>query len=64
VVVSVNAELKALKKGETVATQWVESVLMDLPEECVRNMVNLNGDPTKEIKFKTDPDGWQRIAFF
>ena len=27
-------------------------------------MVNLNGDPTKEIKFKTDADGRQRIAFF
>jgi hypothetical protein len=64
VVVSVNAAIKALKKGETVATQWVESVLLDLPEECVRNMVNIDGDPTKEIKFKTDADGRQRIAFF
>jgi hypothetical protein len=64
VVAALNAELKQLKKGETVATQWVESVLLDLPEECVRNMVNLNGDPTKEIKFKTDADGRQRIAFF
>jgi hypothetical protein len=27
-------------------------------------MVNLDGDPTKEIKFKTDADGRQRIAFF
>jgi hypothetical protein len=64
VVAALNAELKALKKGDTVATQWVESVLLDLPEECLRNMVNLNGDPTKEIKFKTDADGRQRIAFF
>jgi hypothetical protein len=65
VVAALNAELKALKKGETgVATQWVESVLLDLPEECARNIVNLNGDPTKEIKFKTDADGRQRIAFF
>jgi hypothetical protein len=64
VVASVNAKLKALKKGKMVATQWVESVLLHLPEECVRNMVNLDGDPTKEIKFKTDADGRQRIAFF
>ena len=64
VVAALNAEIKAVKKRETVATQWVETVLLDLPEECVRNMVNLNGDPTKEIKFKTDADGRQRIAFF
>jgi hypothetical protein len=57
VVVSVNAELKALKKGKTVATQWVEGVLFDSPKECLWNVCNLDGDPIMEIKFKTVADG-------
>jgi hypothetical protein len=57
VVVSVNAELKALKKGKMVETQWVEGVLFDSPEECLWNAGNLDGDPIMEIKFKTVTDG-------
>lgn len=64
VVNSVDAELKKLKKATVTATEWKETDIILLEEEVIRQFVDIYGNATNEIGYKTDSDGRQMITFF
>jgi hypothetical protein len=64
VVQHLDAVLRKLKKGITASNIWITKILLELDEEVIGEFVDIDGNPTNHIAFKTDDDGSQRICFF